>query len=294
MLWVPVTLVAAALQTARNATQAGLVATLGTLGATQVRFLYGLPFALALLALAAALAGPVPPLTAPALGFAALGALAQIAATALMLAAMRDRGFAAATALIKTEPVLLALIGWAVLGDRLGLAQAMAILTATAGTLVLSLAPGQRLAGRAVAMALAAALGFGLSAIGFRGAILALPEGGAWVRAATILALSLAIQSAVLGAWLLAFDRPALTGSLHAWRAALAAGALGAGASQFWFLGFALTAAANVRTLALVEIVMARLVAGRLFAERGSAREALGFGLIAAGVAGLLLSAAPS
>lgn len=294
MLWVPVTLVAAALQTARNATQAGLVATLGTLGATQVRFLYGLPFALALLALAAALAGPVPPLTAPALGFAALGALAQIAATALMLAAMRDRGFAAATALIKTEPVLLALIGWAVLGDRLGLAQAMAILTATAGTLVLSLAPGQRLAGRAVAMALAAALGFGLSAIGFRGAILALPEGGAWVRAATILALSLAIQSAVLGAWLLAFDRPALTGSLHAWRAALAAGALGAGASQFWFLGFALTAAANVRTLALVEIVMARLVAGRHFAERGSAREALGFGLIAAGVAGLLLSAAPS
>lgn len=294
MLWVPVTLVAAALQTARNATQAGLVATLGTLGATQVRFLYGLPFALALLALAAALAGPVPPLTAPALGFAALGALAQIAATALMLAAMRDRGFAAATALIKTEPVLLALIGWAVLGDRLGLAQAMAILTATAGTLVLSLAPGQRLAGRAVAMALAAALGFGLSAIGFRGAILALPEGGAWVRAATILALSLAIQSAVLGAWLWAFDRAALTGSLRAWRAALAAGALGAGASQFWFLGFALTAAANVRTLALVEIVMARLVAGRLFAERGSAREALGFGLIAAGVAGLLLSAAPS
>lgn len=293
-MWALATLIAAALQTARNATQAGLVATLGTLGATQVRFLYGLPFALALLALAAALAGPVPPLTAPALGFAALGALAQIAATALMLAAMRDRGFAAATALIKTEPVLLALIGWAVLGDRLGLVQVLAILTATAGTLVLSLAPGQRLAGRAVAMALLAALGFGLSAAGFRGAILALPEGGAWVRAATILALSLAIQSAVLGAWLWVFDRPALTGSLRAWRAALAAGALGAGASQFWFLGFALTAAANVRTLALVEIVMARLVAGRLFAERGSAREALGFALIAAGVAALLLSAARS
>lgn len=289
-MWVLCTLLAAGLQTARNATQAGLVARLGTLGATQVRFLYGLPFALALLGLAALVAGPVPGLTAPALGFAAFGALSQIAATALMLAAMRDRGFAAATALIKVEPVLLALIGWAVLGDGLGLVQALAILTATAGTLALSLAPGQRLAGRAVAMALAAALGFGLSAVGFRGAILALPEGGAWVRATTILAVSLAIQSATLGLWLWFTDRAALTGSLSAWRASVAAGALGAGASQFWFLGFALTSAANVRTLALVEIVLARIVAGRLFSERGGWREGLGMALIAAGVGGLLLS----
>jgi drug/metabolite transporter (DMT)-like permease len=289
-MWVLCTLAAAALQTARNATQAGLVARLGTLGATQVRFLYGLPFALVLLGLAALVAGPVPGLTLRALGFAALGALAQIAATALMLAAMRDRGFAAATALIKVEPVLLALIGWAVLGDRLGPVQALAILTATAGTLVLSLVPGQRLAGRAVAMALAAALGFGLSAVGFRGAILALPEGGVWVRATTILALSLGVQSATLGLWLWLTDRAALVGSLSAWRASTAAGVLGAGASQSWFLGFALTSAANVRTLALVEILMARIVAGRLFAERGGWREGVGMALIGAGVGALLLA----
>ena len=46
MLWVVFTLIAAAAQTARNAMQRELTATLGTVGATHVRFLFGFPFAL--------------------------------------------------------------------------------------------------------------------------------------------------------------------------------------------------------------------------------------------------------
>ena len=49
-LWIPVTLFAAFAQTLRNAAQRNLVASLGTMGATLVRFLYGLPFALLWLA----------------------------------------------------------------------------------------------------------------------------------------------------------------------------------------------------------------------------------------------------
>ena len=45
-LWIPITLWAAFAQTLRNATQRGLTSRLGTLGATLVRFLFGLPFAL--------------------------------------------------------------------------------------------------------------------------------------------------------------------------------------------------------------------------------------------------------
>ena len=44
-LWVPVVLVAAAAQTVRNTAQRSLTAQVGTLPATLVRFLYGLPFA---------------------------------------------------------------------------------------------------------------------------------------------------------------------------------------------------------------------------------------------------------
>ena len=50
-LWIQATIAAAAAQTARNATQRHLAETLGTVGATQVRFLYGLPFALTFLPL---------------------------------------------------------------------------------------------------------------------------------------------------------------------------------------------------------------------------------------------------
>ena len=45
-LWAVFTLIAAAAQTVRNATQRELTATLGTVGATHVRFLFGFPFAL--------------------------------------------------------------------------------------------------------------------------------------------------------------------------------------------------------------------------------------------------------
>ena len=48
-LWALFTLVAAAAQTVRNATQRELTASLGTAGATHVRFLFGLPFALVFL-----------------------------------------------------------------------------------------------------------------------------------------------------------------------------------------------------------------------------------------------------
>lgn len=289
MLWVPITLLASALQVARNATQSGLVAQIGTLGATQVRFLFGLPFAALFLLIAALVVEPVPPLVSEALGWVTLGSLAQIGATALMLAAMRARGFAAATALIKTEPVMLVLIGWAVLGDALGFWSVVAILLATLGTLAMTLTPGRRLAAGPVLLALAAGFLFGVAAIGFRGAILALPEGGFVIRATTMLLVSLAIQTLVLSLWLVAFDRPALTGAFRLWRSSLAAGALGAAGSQTWFLGFALTAAANVRTLALVEILMARAVSGRLFAERTSAREWVGMAMIAGGVGWLLM-----
>ncbi len=50
-LWALFTVIAAGAQTARNAMQSDLVARVGTQGATYVRFLFGLPFALLFLGL---------------------------------------------------------------------------------------------------------------------------------------------------------------------------------------------------------------------------------------------------
>src|SRR4029079_9780123 len=55
-----------------------------------------------------------------------------------------------------------------------------------------------------------------------------------------------------------------------------------------WFLAFALTAAANVRTLALVEVLFAQAVSYYSFKQPLSARELLGIVLIVIGVAMLV------
>jgi drug/metabolite transporter (DMT)-like permease len=297
-LWIPATLAAAAGQTARNIMQRKLIESIGTVGATQVRFLYGFPFALAfLLANAVLVPSGIPAPTADFLGFLSLGAVAQIAATALMLAAMRQRSFSVVTAIIKTEPVQVALFGLLFLGDPLTPAMGLAIAIATAGVLLVSVGPQlDDLTGAGLTpVALGAGAGslFALAAIGFRGAVISLDPAASFVtRATTTLAWGLGLQTLLLVAWLGLFDRAALLGSLRAWRSSLSAGFLGALASELWFTAFALTAAANVRTLALVEVPMAYLVSRRLLAQRASGREIVGMTLIVLGVILLLVSQA--
>ncbi len=291
MIWVAATLIAATAQTARNAAQAGLTRQVGTMGATAVRFVFGFPFAAAALALTAIWL-PIPRPDFTVLGWAMLGALAQIAATAFMLVTMRGQGFGVATALMKTEPVTLAVIGAVVLAEPLGPARMGAIGLATLGVILASGVSRGRAGWGPVATGVLAGTLFGLSAIGFRGALLALPDGGYVLRAMTILAITLGIQAAVMMAWLALRDRGALSGIIQEWRVSLGAGFLGAFASLFWFIGFALTPAANVRTLALVEVVMAQVLSGRLFRQSAAPLQLLGMGLILAGVGWLLAVAA--
>ncbi len=293
-MWILATVVAAGAQTARNAMQSSLTATLGTLGATQVRFVYGLPFAAVFLELAAALAGTdVPAPTAPFLAYTAAGAVAQIAGTAFLLAAIHARSFSVATAFNKTEAVQVAVFSVLILGDVLTLARGVAIVVATAGVVLAAVKPGVRLGDggvRAVVYGVASGGCFALAAVGFRGGILELGSGPDYLRASTTLVFALAIQALLLGAWMTLFARKALLGSLALWRQSLLAGFLGAFASQFWFLGFALTAAANVRTVGLVEVLFAQVVARRVFDQRATPRELASMTLVVIGVGLLLLS----
>jgi drug/metabolite transporter (DMT)-like permease len=292
-LWIPATILASLLQTARNLAQRSLTDVIGVVGATQVRFLFGLPFAIVFLAAACLGLRTLPPSIGPAsLGYTAWGALMQIAATALMLAAMRERSFAVTTAYTKTEPVQVAIFGALLLGDALSPLKFLAIAIATCGVIVVSWKPGEKLtrAGlRPAVLGIVSGACFALSAIGFRGGIQALPEGNFLIRASTILVLGLAMQTALLTFYMLVANRPALWLSLRNWRRSLSAGFLGAAASQFWFIGFSLTSAANVRTLGLIEVPLAQIASRRLFAEGTSRREILGMAMIVGGVGLLLL-----
>jgi drug/metabolite transporter (DMT)-like permease len=288
-LWAVFTIIAAAAQTARNATQRELTASLGTVGATHVRFLFGFPFALIFLAGVMVASGqvlPRPPLVY--WPWVIGGALAQIAATALMLAAMNDRSFVVVYAYIKTEPVQAALFGLLFLGDAVTPAITAAIVIATTGVVLMALKPDTSSDLRATLLGLAAGGMFAFSAVGFRGAILSLGL-SSYVMAATFtVAMGLLLQAVLLSGYLWLRDRKVLGAIARAWRPSLFAGFLGALASQFWFLAFALATAASVRTLALVEVLFAQAISRFVFKQATSRREAVGIALIVAGVALLI------
>jgi len=290
--WIPITLWAALAQTLRNAAQRSLTQTLGTLGATLVRFVYGLPFAALWTFGVSRLAdAALPRPSAVFAGWILLGALAQILATAALLRVMSERNFALGVAYSKTEILQVALFGFAFLGDPVGAPVALAIACGTAGVLLLAppvdghplraLARGWT--SRTALLGLASGAGFALSAVGYRGAALALRT-SAPMAAACGLLVAQALQTLLLGGWLLARTPAVVRGVLRAWRPSLFAGFMGAAASAGWFTAMALEPAAHVRTLGLVELGFSALVSRRVFQERSTRREVAGMGLLCAAV----------
>jgi drug/metabolite transporter (DMT)-like permease len=289
-LWALFTIIAAFAQTVRNAMQRELTTSLGTVGATHVRFLFGFPFVLLFLA-GLLMAGGMP-LPRPQLSFwpwVIDGAVAQVAATALMLAAMGERSFVVTIAYIKNEPIQVAVFGLIFLGDIVTWPMMTAIFVATAGVVIMSSKPGGMVGGiRPTLIGLAAGGMFALSAIGFRGAILNLDLPNYLMAATFTLAVGIAMQAVLLSLYLGLRQPSVLVAIVRAWKPSLSAGFAGALASQFWFLAFALATAASVRTLALVEVLFAQLIARFAFGQKTTAREAAGMALVVAGV-GLLL-----
>jgi drug/metabolite transporter (DMT)-like permease len=292
MLWAVFTVLAAAGQTARNAMQRELTASLGTVGATHVRFLFGFPFALLSLLGVALITGVALPRPNPSYWpWLLAGALFQIGATATMLAAMGQRSFVVVVAYIKTEPIQVAIFGLLFLGDPLNWTMMLAIIVATAGVIVMSYKPGGMDGGiRPTIIGLVSGGMFALSAIGYRGAILNVSAGHFVMAATFTLACGLVLQAALLTAWLALRDPPVLHAIIRMWRPSLLAGFMGAFASQFWFLAFAIATAASVRTLALVEVLFAQGISAFIFKQPTTAREGLGMAMIVVGVILLIWS----
>ena len=297
-LWIPVTVWAAFAQTLRNAAQRHLVADLGTLGATLIRFLYGLPFALLWLLIVRAFGNfALPDPNAVFAIWVTLGAVSQIIATALLLRVMSERNFTLGVAYSKSEILQVAVFGFVFLGDRISLVALGAILLGTFGVLLLSPADKDRpirglLIGwtsRTALLGLASGTGFALSAVGFRGAALALGDTPFPMAAAVTLVAAQLLQTLMLGGWLLVRHTEVVMRVLRAWRASLFAGFMGAAASAGWFTAMAIEPAAHVRTLGLIELLFSYAVSRRLFRERLERRELAGIALLVLGLVVMVL-----
>ena len=291
-LWIPIVFAAAAAQTVRNAAQKDLTKTAGTIAATSVRFIFGLPFAI--LALIICLGFSTAPLPSPSANFlvlTTLGAVGQLAATALLLAGMQQRSFIVAVAYSKTEVLQVALFSLLLLGERVGTSSLSAIVIASLGVILLSVkrpASSQRFLGGWLSptawLGLASGAGFAISAVGYRGGALTLGPISPWLAGAYTLVWAQIIQSVLIGGYL-AWQQPeAIKKIQQEWRVSLTAGFTGALASFGWFTAFAMHNAADVRTLALVEVLYGYLVSWKFLKEKISRKETIGIAFLIVGI----------
>jgi drug/metabolite transporter (DMT)-like permease len=299
-LWIPLTVWAGFAQTLRNAAQRHLVDQVGTLGATLVRFLYGLPFALAWFAIVlAASDSGVPSVNLAFLVWVVEGGVCQIAATALLLRVMAERNFGLGVAYSKTELVQVTVFAAVFLGDPVTVATVAAVLLATLGVLMLSpVDPGRPVASfvtgwtsRTALLGFASGAGFALAAVGYRGGALELEGTPYTLAAAWTLVWAQSVQVLLLGGWLLLRNLPALVALLRAWRTSTFAGFMGTAASAGWFTAMAIEPVAHVRTLGLVELLFSLAIARRLFREHLTGLELAGVGLLTAGLIVITLTA---
>lgn len=290
-LWIPIALAAAAAQTVRNAVQRNVTQSAGVLPATFIRFFYGLPFAIVGLGVLVAVTGRSPPSPNTAfLAWVTLGAVMQVAATALFVAAMAQRAFVVAVVFTKTEVLQVGLFGVLLLGESLSAPVIAAMVMGTVGVLLLSWQSAAERAQSESWMSKGAALGLGsgaclgLCAVGYRGAMLALPEHAPWMKAFYGLVWSLSIQSVLMGAYLVVRDRKGLASVMSGWRVSMIAGLSGAVASMCWFTAFAMRSAVDVRVVGLAEVLFSYIVTHRFFREPVARVEIFGMVLLVAGV----------
>ncbi len=278
MLWIVLTAAAAPLQVARNALQRGLIGDAGPWGATLVRFLFGLPFALAIFAAVAFATPDAAPQFSWRFALAvASGAAGQVAATAALLVAMRRSGFAVATFMQQSSLPLAALMGLLV-GDHLGPRAWVGVAATTVGLAILSWpkADAEKGAGRGALFGLASGLAFGVTLNAYRQAGVALDPAHPIYAATASVCVAQTLQSLGLLIFL-GLTRPAaLRAVMASWRQSLGAGFFGAAASACWFAALAMAPAGAVRAVGVIEAPIAAAAGRRLFKEKLSPRQMFG------------------
>lgn len=300
-IWLPATLLAGMLQAWRTAVQRRVGQMLSVNAAGLVRYLYGLPFALALwLGYHWLLnGGAFPSIGTSAVIYSAAGGLAQILATNLLLMAFQHRNFVVGTAYSKTEAAQGALLSILLLGETLGLLAWIGIALGVVGVMILSTGGKRMSAGDfvralgqpAARYGIASGFFFALTSIAIRRATMDVDTTAPVSAALTILIITVALQTLMQGAYVAWREPEQMRAVFKSWRVSGQVGMLSALGSACWFTGFATAPVALVRIVGQSEVVFTLSFAHFYLRERLRASEVMGLLLVVSAVVLALLGA---
>ena len=296
--WIYITIAAAFAQNLRFMLQKHLKSThLSVAGATLARFLYSAPIITLIVVIYMQMRGVELPAFKPVFwAYVVIGGLGQIIGTLCVVALFSQRNFAVGLTFKNTEVILAAVVGLIVLGEGLSGWGVVAILIGFVGLILLSDAPSasgplhRRIFNRAAGLGLLAGLAFAISAVSYRGGVLALGTDDAFFRANLTLAVVTAFQTVVLVLWIGVFQHGQIGKVIAAWRVASVMGVMSLIGSLCWFTAFALQTAAYVKGLGQVELLFGAVASYFYYHERSTGREVAGIVILLLSILLLVLA----
>jgi drug/metabolite transporter (DMT)-like permease len=292
-LWISITIAAALFQNIRTTMQQKIRHVLSVDGANFVRYLYGAPLALGMLALVVFVTGrKIPPLSPVFFSLVTLAGVAQIVATSLMIHAFSLRNYAVGTVYSKTETLFVALFATFIAHEPLKFGSWIGILICLCGVAILSVRGSfanirtviADLAHKGALYGILSGVFFAIAAGTIREASKHLPNGDFMVRGITVLACMNTIQIVLMAAYLTFRDRPQLGKVRINWRSSIWVGIFSVLGSAGWALAMTLENAALVRAVGQIELVFTFIASHLVLKERPSAGEWIGSLLVVGGV----------
>lgn len=290
-LWIPFTLMAAFMQSWRNAFQKRLSTDVDTMGVTLSRFILAVPMA-AIYTFILFKQGDTP---IPHLGFnfyliIILAAISQIFATAFMVKLFRLRNYALGVGLAKSEAVIAAVLGALLFAAPLSPMAWGGVLVGGVAVWLMSVPKGMRnIYWPTLLLGLASGLCFALTTLWVREA--SLMTGLPFLQSASyVLFWVLLVQTLVLLFWLLVRNPDTLRALWLRPKLVFIISFCSFVGSIGWFTAMSLETVALVKTLGQVEIFFTLLISAKWFKERLRGSDKVGLGLVLIGALLVILA----
>ena len=289
-IWIPITIIAAFSQNLRSIFQKKLQENLSNIGATYVRFAYGLPFVIIYFFIVNNFSEDYLSINEINLEFmlyCTIGGVSQIIATFLLLKIFVTSNFAVGTVYSKTEPIQAAFFGFILLHEMITLIGFLGILIGLVGIIITAFSKinkGYSLFSSTVLLGLLSGTLFGLSAVMFRGASHSLYTYNFILSSAFTLLIAISIQTIILTFYIYFTDIKQFHLILVNWKQSVIVGLFGAVASLCWFYAMSIQNVAYVRALGQIELIFTIFASIFYFKEKFKFAELLGIVITLIGI----------